>query len=151
MKPRIFHWFSGILAVVCLQAGCQQESGPQSTPLLAEAPAGESHFSPTVAKNPYKEVSKNLLERTVFETAGPNNLRIELRDLFVMPGTATEKVSLPGPAVLQVLGGEGKITIGEQPKELAVGAVTNLAQDSWFVLESRGVMPLVLRARIFVP
>lgn len=151
MKPRVFHCLSAILAVVCLQTGCQQESGPQSTPLLAEASAGESHFSPSAAKNPYKEVGKNLLERTIFETAGPSDLRIELRDLFVVPGTATEKVSLPGPAVLQVLGGEGKITVGEQPKELTVGAVTTLAQDTSFVLESRGVMPLVMRARIFVP
>jgi quercetin dioxygenase-like cupin family protein len=103
------------------------------------------------AKNPYKEVEKNLLERTVYESAGPGGTRIELRDLFVSPGAMVEKVSLPGPAILQVLSGEGKMTTAEKATELTVGTTLTLGQDTSCALESRGITPLVLRAHIVVP
>jgi hypothetical protein len=139
------------LAAACCQTACQNEKGPQSTPLLAEARADETNFSTVKAKNPYKEVQKNLLERTVFESAGPGGARIELRDLFVVPGGTLEKVSLPGPAVLQVLSGEGKMTAAEKATELTVGTTMTLEQDTSCALESRGITPLVLRAHIVVP
>jgi quercetin dioxygenase-like cupin family protein len=153
MKQLTFHRSleMALVAVVCLQTGCQNEQERQSTPLLAEARADETNFSAYAAKNSYKEVGKELLERTVFETAGPANLRIELRDLFIVPGKTAEKVTLPGPAVLQVLSGEGKITTGEKSQELGPGTSLTLAQDASARLESHGIMPLVLRARIFIP
>lgn len=142
---------SALAAAACWQIGCQNEEGPQSTPLLAEARADETNFSAVKAKNPYKQVQKNLLERTVFESAGPGGARIELRDLFVVPGSTVENVSLPGPAVLQVLSGQGKMTAAEKSTELTVGTTTTLGQDTSCVLESRGITPLVLRAHIVVP
>ncbi|HXE34973.1 MAG TPA: hypothetical protein VN087_13745 [Verrucomicrobiae bacterium] len=142
---------SALAAAACWQIGCQNEEGPQSTPLLAEARADETNFSPVKARNPYKEVEKNLLERTVYESAGPGGTRIELRDLFVSPGAMVEKVSLPGPAILQVLSGEGKMTTAEKATELTVGTTLTLGQDTSCALESRGITPLVLRAHIVVP
>lgn len=153
MNQRILH-FSQALALaglVCLPSGCQSEPERQSTPLLEEARAGETNFSPYTPKNPYKEAGKNLLTRTVLETPGPSGVNIELRDLFVAPGTTVEKVSLPGPAVLEVLSGEGKITTGEKSQELAQGTTLTLAQDASCTLESHGITPLVLRARVIVP
>jgi hypothetical protein len=118
---------------------------------LAEARPGETSFSSYVPSNPYRETGKNLLTRTIFETPGPAGTRIELRDLFVTPATTAEKVSLPGPAILEVLGGEGKITTAEKSQELTQGASVSLAQDLSCSLESRGITPLVLRVRIFIP
>lgn len=134
-----------------LPAGCSKERERQSTPLLAEASAGESNFSSYAPQNPYKKVSKNLLARTVFEAPGPEGTRLELRDLFVTPGSTADKVSLPGTAVLEVLGGEGRITTGEKSQELSQGTSVTLGQDASCSLESRGITPLVLRARIFIP
>ena len=140
-----------LLALACLQTGCQGESETESTPLLAEAHADEPNTSSAASKNPYKEVAKNLLERTVFETAGPSGTTLELRDVFVAPGAKAENVSLPGPAVLQVVGGEGTATIAGKPQELNMGTAVTLPQDTSCALESRGIMPLVLRARIVIP
>jgi hypothetical protein len=153
MKQGIFSlaMAMALAILVCLQTGCQNEPEKQSTPLLAEARPGESNFSSYAPKNPYKEAGKNLLARTVLETPGPAGTRIELRDLFVTPGTTAEKVSLPGPAILEVLGGEGKITTAEKSQELTQGTSVSLAQDATCSLESRGITPLVLRARIFIP
>lgn len=142
---------TALVAAACWQIGCRNEEGPQSTPLLAEARTDETNFSAVKVKNPYMEVQKNLLERTVFESAGPGGTRIELRDLFVVPGATVEKVSLPGPAVLQVLSGEGKMMAAEKATELTVGTTVTLGQDTSCALESQGITPLVLRAHIVVP
>jgi hypothetical protein len=153
MKQRVFSMFvaTALGFLVCLQTACQNEPERQATPLLAEARPNETNFSSYVPANPYKEAGKNLLARTVLETAGPAGTRIELRDLFITPGTIAEKVSLPGPAVLEVLGGEGKITAAEKSQELTQGVSMGLPQGASFSLESRGISPLVLRARIFIP
>jgi hypothetical protein len=137
--------------LVCLQAGCNQGPERQTTQLLAEAPSDVSNYSSYTPKNPYKEAGENLLARTVLETPGLEGMRIELRDLFVTPGRAATKVSLPGPAILEVLGGEGKITIGDNSQELTQGSSITLAQDATCSIESRGIIPLLLRARIFIP
>jgi hypothetical protein len=151
--PRISTLFmtTSFAVLVCLQAGCDQEPERQATQLLAEASSAESNYSSYTPKNPYKEAGENLLARTVLETPGPEGIRIELRDLFVTPGRAATKVSLPGPAILEVLGGEGKITIGENSQELTQGSSIALAQDATCAIESRGIIPLILRARIFIP
>lgn len=140
-----------LLSLACFQTGCQNEPARESTPLLAEAGSGESNASPAAPANPYKEVAKNLLERTVFETAGPSGTQIELRDVFVAPGTKVENVSLPGPAVLRVVSGEGSATIADKSQELGMGTAVTLPQGTPCALESRGIMPLVLRAHIVVP
>lgn len=146
-------WSAGtiLLALACLETGCQSEPARENTPLLAETRADEFNFSPATSKNPYKEVAKNLLERTIFETVGPSGTQIELRDVFVAPGTKVENVSLPGPAVLQVVTGEGAATIAAKSQELKMGTSVTLPQDASCTLESRGIMPLVLRAHIVIP
>jgi hypothetical protein len=153
MKKRIFSlpMATALAIFVCLLTGCQNEPERQSTPLLAEARPDETNFSPYAPRNPYQEAGKNLLARTVLETPGPAGTRIELRDLFITPGTTAEKVSLPGAAILEVLSGEGKITTAEKSQELTQGTSVSLAQDATCSLESRGITALVLRARIFIP
>jgi hypothetical protein len=150
--PRIFNLpiGMGLVVLACLQAGCNPEPQKQ-TQLLAEARSDESNFSSYVPKNPYQEAGENLLTRTVLDTPGPGGTRIEVRDLFVTPGRAATKVSLPGPAVLEVMGGEGKITIGDNSQELTQGSSVRVAQDTTSSIESRGITPLLLRARIFIP
>jgi hypothetical protein len=151
--PRILNLLmsTSFAALVCFQAGCNQKPEKQTTPLLAEASSDASNYSLYTPKHPYKEAGENLLTRTVLDTPGPDGTRIELRDLFVTPGRAATKVSLPGPAILEVLGGEGKITIGDHSQELTQGSSIALAQDATCSIESRGIIPLLLRARIFIP
>lgn len=134
-----------------LPAGCSKAPERQTTQLLAEASAGESNFSSYSPQNPYRKAGKNWLTRTVFEAPGPDGMRIEVRDLFVTPGKTADKVSLPGSAVLEVLGGEGKMALGDKSQELSQGTSFTLGQDATCSLESRGITPLVLRARIFIP
>lgn len=137
--------------ILLCQAGCRSETEQGETPLLAEARPDETNFSPFTAKNPYKEVTTNLLSRTIFETTGPNGIKIEVRDLFIPPGKTAEKISLPGPTILEVLSGDGKMTSGEKSQELRIGMTLAVAQDARFSLESREIEPLVLRARVFAP
>jgi hypothetical protein len=155
MKHRVFPFTYAATAlaagILFCQAGCRSESEQDETPLLAEARSGETNFSPSTAKNPYKEVATNLLSRTIFETTGPNGIKIEVRDLFIPPGKTAEKVSLPGPAILEVLSGDGKMTSGEKPQELRIGMTLTVAQEATFSLESRDIEPLVLRAHVFAP
>jgi hypothetical protein len=155
MKHRVFTFTYAVAAlaagIMFWQAGCRSESEQDETVLLAEARPDETNFSSSTTKNPYKEVATNLLARTVFETTGPNGIKIEIRDLFVPPGKTAEKVSLPGPALLEVLSGDGKMTSGEKSQELRVGVTTAVAQGAVFSLECRDIGPLVLRARVFAP
>ena len=147
------NWSAGtmLLALASLATGCQSEPARENTTLLAEARADESNFSPATSKNSYKEVAKNLLERTIFEAAGPSGTQIEIRDVFVAPGTKVETISLPGPAVLQVVSGEGSATIAAKRQELKMGTSVTFPQDTSCTLESQGIMPLVLRAHIVIP
>ena len=137
--------------VLLWQAGCRSTLEPDETPLLAEARPDESNFSSYAPKNPYKEVAPNLLARTLFETAGPGGVKIEVRDLFVPPGKTTEKVTLPGPAIFEVLSGEGTMTTGEKSQDLRIGAAFSVTQGASFSLENKDIMPLVVRARVFAP
>jgi quercetin dioxygenase-like cupin family protein len=133
------------------QIGCRAEVEPDETPLLAEAPAGESNFSSYAPKNPYKEVAPNLLARTLFEAAGPGGVRIEIRDLFILPGKTAENVTLPGPATFEVLSGEGRMTTGDKSQDLRIGATLSVPQGASFSLESKDTTPLIVRARVFAP
>jgi hypothetical protein len=155
MKHRVFPFTCAAAAlavgIMFWQAGCRSESEQDETAVLAEARPDETNFSPSTAKNPYKEVATNLLSRTIFETTGPNGIKIEVRDLFVPPGKTAEKVSLPGAALLEVLSGDGKMTSGEKSQELRIGMTVAVAQDAAFSLESRDIEPLVLRARVLAP
>jgi hypothetical protein len=155
MKHRVFPFTYAVAAlaagILFCQSGCRGESEQDETALLAEARPDETNFSPSIAKNPYKEVATNLLSRTTFETTGPNGIKIEIRDLFIPPGKTAEKVSLPGPALLEVLSGDGKMTNGEKSQELRIGMTVAVAQDAAFSLESRDIEPLVLRAHVFAP
>jgi quercetin dioxygenase-like cupin family protein len=153
MMQRIFNCSAAMALAtwVVVLAGCHREPERQATPLLAEARADETNFSSYAPQNPYVDGGKNLLTRPILDTPGPEGIRIELRDLFVAPGNTADKVSLPGAAVLEVLSGEGKITTGEKSQELSQGVSVSLPQDATCSLESRGITPLVLRARIFIP
>ncbi len=155
MKHKFFGLSFAVAAmaagVMLWQAGCQGESEQDETALLPEARPGETNLSSHAPKNPYKEAATNLLARTVFETTGPGGVKIEIRDLFILPGKTTEKVSLPGPAILEVLGGDGKMTNGDKSQELRTGAIISIAQGDSFSVESRDVAPLILRARVFAP
>ena len=131
--------------------GCENGSESQATPLLSEAQPGEKNISPYAPKNPYGEAQANLLSRTVFQVEGPKGITIEFRDLFVVPGKPTERISFSGPAVLEVLNGEGKFSAGGKSQELTPGSFVSIGQGEDFSLESRGEIPLEIRARLFVP
>jgi hypothetical protein len=158
MKNRICGITYTMLALVAgpplLQTGCGGEAEHEETPLLAEARPDETNFSPFTPKNPYKEAATNLLTRKVFETTGPGRMKIEILDLFVLPGKTADQVSLPGAAVLEVLSGEGKMTSGDKAQELSTGTTFSVAQGASLSLESRSadpLVPLVVRARVFAP
>jgi hypothetical protein len=142
---------TAVLLIGLLQSGCDREPRLQSTPLLAEARKDETALSPYVSPTLYKSAGKNLLERAVYETAGPPGVGIELRDLFVIPGTSEQNVSLPGAAILQVLSGAGKIAIAAKSETLALGTTLTVNPGESLALESRGSEPLILRAWIFTP
>jgi len=129
-------------------SGCETTRESEKTPLLPDAAPDERSFSPTQAKNPYAELSKGLLTRTVFETDAPGGLRIEVRDLLVGPGQTTASVSLPGAAVFEVRLGSGKIVLDGTARNLQTGATIAVSEGQSFVIENLEENPIAIRVHL---
>jgi len=129
-------------------SGCETRQESEQTPLLPEARPDERNFSPDQVKNPYAEVSKGLLTRTVFETDAPGDVYIEVRDLLVGPGQTTASVSLPGAAVFEVRLGSGKVVVDGKTREIQTGATLAVSEGESFVVENKGENPIAIRVHL---
>jgi mannose-6-phosphate isomerase-like protein (cupin superfamily) len=143
-----------IAALVCsflcllLAGGCEDDQSPEKTPLLPEAGPNEKNFSPYQAQNPYAEITKGLLARTVFEAAGPPGTRVEIRDLLVGPGQSTESATMPGAAVFDVRSGSGTIVHGGQTQEFKTGTTFGISEGESFVIQNKAEIPVTIRVNL---
>jgi len=129
-------------------SGCGTRQESEQTPLLPEARPDERNFSPDQVKNPYAEVSKGLLTRTVFETDAPGDVHIEVRDLLVGPGQTAASVSLPGAAVFEVRLGSGNVVVDGKIREIQTGSTMALSEGESFVVENKGENPIAIRVHL---
>ncbi len=140
-------WFALLLTLL---VGCRAEPDLEKTELLPEAGPNETNFSPYQPKNPYAQVSDNLLERQILEVAGPQGTTIKILDLYVPPTRTAQNVSLPGAAVLDVKNGEGKLVLMGNPMNLSFGTTGSVPQGTVFSVQNTGQSPLIIRARVIV-
>ena len=139
------------LALSLLLSGCETAHESEKTPLLPETGPDERNFSPVQFKNPYTELSKGLLTRTVFETDTPGALHIEVRDLLVGPGQTTVGTSLPGAAVFDVRLGSGNLVLDGKTRELQTGTTVAISEGQSFVIENREGNPIAIRVHLIHP
>jgi hypothetical protein len=133
-----------------LLLGCGPQPASEKTELLPEATASERNFSPYQPKSPYTQISANLLERQIFQAAGPQGMTIKILDLFI-PGTKTaDNISLPGAAVLDVKYGAGRLLSTGSPLNLSIGTTTSVAQGASLSIQNTAELPLIIQARVIV-
>jgi mannose-6-phosphate isomerase-like protein (cupin superfamily) len=136
---------TGLFLSVLAQGGCKQTQQAEKTPLLPEAGPNEQQLSPYQPQNPYTELGKGILTRTVFETDAGSGLRVEVRDLLVGPGQSSASVSLPGAAVFEVRLGSGTLAVGGASQELRTGSTLHVAEGQAFVINNKAETPIAIR------
>ena len=95
--------------------------------------------------NPFRELAPGVSARTVFASAEPADLTVEVRDLEVGPKRGIAPLRVTGAAILEVRAGRGTFVVGQQPRELVPGAVVAVPADTAFSLRNTGDRTLSLR------
>ena len=136
--------------IAVLMVGCKQWSqrGAKGVGVLPKAAPGEQHFSSYQPKTPYTQLASGLLTRTLYEAPSGEGYRVEVRELLVGPGQHTDRVTLPGAAILEVRSGSGILTVSDKPQELRLGATFSLAEAEAFAIENTAEVPLALRVHL---
>src|SRR3989442_5888339 len=147
MRPRLL---LGFLAIVILAFGwiafrrlfrkAFVAHGVLQTPAL-----GELKFAGDIPNNPFKVEPGNALARTVFQTSGPSNSRIEIRELLVQSREETQLASQPGPMLIEVESGAGTVSVNGKREELAVNTIKTISAGQTTVFRNGGARPLALR------
>jgi hypothetical protein len=137
------------LVMCCTLLSCERDQTADKTSLLPGATPSDKNFSPYQPPNGYAEMTKGLLSRTVFESAGPPGTRIEIRDLFVGPGQSSESASLPGAAVFDVRSGSGSLVHGGQSQEVKTGTTIGISEGESFAIQNQADLPIIIRVNLF--
>ena len=64
---------------------------------LPPPPSGPLKFVGKPPEHPFHREAGNIFTRTIFQTTGPDNLRIEVRDFLIPPHGSGQIAALPGP------------------------------------------------------
>ncbi len=139
------------LLVVLLQTACggMYQTGADGTGLLPGPPPGEVKFSKYQPENPYTQLAKGLLTRTVFEAASGAGYRVEVWDLLVGPRQTSSEVTLPGAAVFEVRSGIALITSAGKSLEVRAGSAFSLSEGASFAIENKAESPFSIRVHVF--
>src|ERR1700690_2456703 len=126
---------------------CQrnQAQPPVAHGPLPPPPAGEFKFAGAAPVHPLAKQTGNYFGRTVFETDGPGNSHIEVRDVLIPPQAKSAVEALPGPAILDAATGEVTVLIGDKPEKLAMGAIRSLEGGQALQLENSDSHPAMVR------
>lgn len=140
------------LAVIgCLVLlGCEDRAS-RGLELLPEVPEDQVRLSDYEPQNPYSREPSGILARTLFEALDAPGVSVRVRDYLLPQGQTTEQIGLPGPAVFEVLAGQGSLSGPGGTRELEMGATFSIAAGQVFTLESSGDVALAMRAYVFVP
>lgn len=116
---------------------------------IAGTPITPPRLTSSEPRDPYRSLAPGLLARTryVAERTGP--YRLEVWDLMVGPGKASEKTRLPGAAVVEVRSGTGTLSSGDKSIDLRTGTTVPLAEAADLTLRNADPeAPLILRATV---
>jgi hypothetical protein len=142
-----------ILAAVACFTACQRS--PQTPPVvnkpLSPPPAGELKYAGVPPAHPFAKQTGNYYARTVFETDGPGNSHIEVRDFLIPPRSKSSVAVLAGPAVMDLVTGNATVSIGDKPEALAVGAIRSLPEGQAVQFENPDSQPAIVRLYVIRP
>src|SRR5713226_3849210 len=103
-----------ILAAAACFVACQR--GPRNAYVAhgpLPPPTGQLKYAGTPPAHPFAKQTGNNYARTVFETDGPGNSHIEVRDLLIPPRSKSIVAALPGPAVMDMASGTTTVSTGD--------------------------------------
>jgi hypothetical protein len=89
----------------------------------SELTAQVARAKPPPTATTFKELAPGLLFRPVFSSRVPDGGTIELWDLLTGPGVQSDSTRLPGAAVLEVRGGNGRIVVDGKPQDVRPGTM----------------------------
>ena len=156
MRSRAF-LLADTLVVVLTAAACftacqraPQQASDAHGP-LPPPPAGELKYAGSPPAHPFAKQTGNYYSRTVFETDGPDNSHIEVREFLIPPRTKSSVAALPGPAVIDVATGNATLATGDKPEALAVSAMRSLPAGQVLQFENPGARPAIVRLYVIRP
>ena len=99
----------------------------------------------------FRQAVPGLLVRTRFVAKAGTGRQVELWDLLIGPGRRSDRVRLPGPAVLEVRGGAGAVLINQKRQDLRAGASLAIPEGaSVLFANARNDLGLDLRVTIVI-
>jgi hypothetical protein len=138
-----------LLMVILLVSGCarrpKQERVLEKTSLLPPSAAGEKNFSSYQPHSPFTPAAGSLLTRKIFETDAGAGYHIQVLDWKLPPAKQSESTPLSGGAFCDVRSGTGALTVGDQKRELKLGATFSIDQGRAFTIANTGNSPLNMR------
>jgi hypothetical protein len=140
-----------ILGVTICFIGCRQNPDTPSVVNrpLPPPPAGELTYAGALPAHPFAKQAGNHFARTVFETDGPSNSHIEVRDVLIPPRSKSTVEALPGPAVIDPAGASNvTLSTGDNPEALAGGALRPLPAGQALAFENSDSHPATVRLYI---
>lgn len=137
-----------VLAAVVSFTACQQTpTGPPTVNKpLAPPPTGEVKYAGLLPAHPFSKQAGNYFTRTVFETDGPSNSHIEVRDILIPPNSKSSVEALQGTAVVDPSGAE-KLTLstGDKREALAASAFRSVQAGQALEFENADSRPATIR------
>ncbi len=115
---------------------------------LPPPPAGELKFAGTPPAHPFARQPDNYYARTTFETDGPGNVHIEVRDLLIPPRSKSTVPASSGPVIVDVTSGKATLSTGDKPEALTVGAMRSLPAGRALQFENRDAGPALVRVYV---
>jgi hypothetical protein len=138
----------GSLLVLALSACRDRRHATEGKGLLPPPPAGNLVPAGPQPRTPYEKVGDATFARTIFQTAGPSETAISIRDVVVSPRAEGHLDATSGPSILDLLSGKGSVTAGDKTSDLDLQSPLTVAAQTAITLKNGGDTPLVVRLYI---
>ena len=123
-----------------------QDDAERATADLPPPPAGAAEYPARTPGAPFERIGgQNAAMRTIFQGPGPDNSRIEIREIIVGPRADVELPPMPGPALVDPRSGAGSMKAGERSEALATANTVAVAAGVPLALSNSADVPLVVK------
>jgi len=140
-----------VLAGGLFLSSCQQSSQKPSVIRrpLSPPPPGNLKYAGAPPLQPFASRPGNHYARTVFETDGPGNSHLEVRDILVPPRSRSSIAVLPGFAVLDLAASKATVSVGGKLQTAPAGRIQSLPMGQSLDLENSDLRPAIVRLYVF--
>jgi hypothetical protein len=145
---------SGVAAIVGIEtspgmAWAQElQLAPEGRGLLTAPAEMPASFGGTPPPHPFVSNPSGGFSRTIFETDEDPNFKLVIRDFSFPPDRQTHTVTLSSGAFLNILGGQGEISIAKNRLPLNAAARTAVPAGAPIEVVNNGEQAVVVRALI---